>query len=231
MNSHYIYFAILTASIAGPLLLSFDKKVAFYKKWKYLLPAIFVPALFYIIWDIIFTHLQIWHFNDHYIAGLKMVNLPVEEVLFFFVVPYCCIFIYECLRCYFPKLNSSTHWNIYLKILALFLLLTSMFFYDKRYTFFSLLFCGIGLLLATSLSSWKKYLPAKTFCLSFLIILIPFLTVNGLLTYLPVVEYNPLDISGIKIYTIPFEDVFYGMLLLLLNILLFEKFRNKKQTP
>ena len=160
-----------------------------------------------------------------------MVNLPVEEVLFFFVVPYCCIFIYECLRCYFPKLNSSTHWNIYLKILALFLLLTSMFFYDKRYTFFSLLFCGIGLLLATSLKKKKKYLPAKTFCLSFLIILIPFLTVNGLLTYLPVVEYNPRDISGIKIYTIPFEDVFYGMLLLLLNILLFEKFRNKKQTP
>ncbi len=55
------------------------------------------------------------------------------------------------------------------------------------------------------------------------------MAVNGLLTYLPVVEYNQAEIIGIKIYTIPFEDVFYGMLLVLLNILLFEKFRSQKQ--
>lgn len=52
-----------------------------------------------------------------------------------------------------------------------------------------------------------------------------------MLTYLPVVEYNQAEIIGIKIYTIPFEDIFYGMLLVLLNILLFEKFRNKNRLP
>lgn len=52
-----------------------------------------------------------------------------------------------------------------------------------------------------------------------------------MLTYLPVVEYNQAEIIGIKIYTIPIEDIFYGMLLVLLNILLFEKFRNKNWLP
>ena len=40
MNSHYTYFLILACSIAGPLALSFDKKVAFYTKWKYSLAGI-----------------------------------------------------------------------------------------------------------------------------------------------------------------------------------------------
>ena len=52
-----------------------------------------------------------------------------------------------------------------------------------------------------------------------------------MLTYLPVVEYNQAEIIKIKIYTITIEDIFYGMLLVLLNILLFEKFRNKNWLP
>jgi len=115
--------------------------------------------------------------------------------------------------------------------MAVILIITSLFFYNKSYSFFSFLFCGIALWLATSLSHWKQYLHTKAFCISYLIILLPFMAVNGMLTYLPVVEYNQAEIIGIKIYTIPIEDIFYGMLLVLLNILLFEKFRNKNWLP
>ena len=107
MNQHYTYFIILAAAFIGPFALSFDKKVAFYKKWKYLFRAILFPALFYIVWDIFFTAKGIWSFNEDYITGFKIYNLPVEEVLFFFVVPYCCVFIYECMRCYFPQLKNK----------------------------------------------------------------------------------------------------------------------------
>jgi hypothetical protein len=55
LNQQLTYFLILGASLAGPLLLSFDKKVAFYKSWKFLFPAMVLPALFYIIWDCWFT--------------------------------------------------------------------------------------------------------------------------------------------------------------------------------
>src|SRR5688572_14223676 len=107
MNSHYTYFLILGASLAGPLALSFDKKVAFYKSWKYVVPAMILPAIFYIAWDVFFTAKQVWSFNDNYITGIHLFNLPIEEVLFFLVVPYCCLFIYACIRAYFPQLNSN----------------------------------------------------------------------------------------------------------------------------
>lgn len=107
MNNHYTYFLILAASFAGPLFLSFDKKVAFYKQWKYVLPAMLLPAALYIAWDIYFTSRAVWSFNADYITGIKLSNLPLEEVLFFLIVPYCCVFIYACIRAYFPKLREK----------------------------------------------------------------------------------------------------------------------------
>jgi lycopene cyclase domain-containing protein len=63
------------------------------------------------------------------------------------------------------------------------------------------------------------------------IILIPFFIVNGLLTGTgldePVVWYNDSQNLRMRILTIPVEDIFYGMLLLLLNTALFEKFKRK----
>ena len=114
MNIHLTYFLILGCTLAGPLLLSFDRKVAFYKKWKRLFPAMVLPAVFYVAWDIYFTSKGVWSFNEAYITGAKLFNLPVEELLFFFVVPYCAVFIYECIRCYFPRVKNKKNGNLYL---------------------------------------------------------------------------------------------------------------------
>ena len=93
MNPHYTYFLILACALAGPLLLSFDRKVAFFKKWKKVFPAMILPALLYIAWDIYFVSKGVWRFNGHYLTGIKFFGIPLEEVFFFFVVPYCCLFI------------------------------------------------------------------------------------------------------------------------------------------
>ncbi len=64
------------------------------------------------------------------------------------------------------------------------------------------------------------------FYFTFGFILIPFLLVNGILTGSfidgEVVWYNDKENLGFRLATIPFEDVFYGMLLLLCNISIFE---------
>ena len=68
-----------------------------------------------------------------------------------------------------------------------------------------------------------KRFDAISFLVSYAICLIPFLIVNGFLTAIPVVIYNDAENLGIRIYTIPFEDVFYGMLLVLMNIVIYRE--------
>ena len=218
MNTHYTYFIILAASIAGPLALSFDKKVGFYKQWKYLFPSMMIPAFLYIAWDIFFTSKSVWSFNENYITGLKLGNLPVEEVIFFFVVPYCCVFIYECIRCYFPTLKNRKS-AIALQSLAFALFIAGVVFYDKSYTSWTFILCALFIASVYSFRHFFNNFDSTYF-------LIPFLIVNGFLTALPVVLYNNEENLGIRIYTIPFEDCFYGMLLVMMNVAIFEKIRN-----
>jgi lycopene cyclase domain-containing protein len=228
LNNHFTYFIILAASIVGPLALSFDKKVAFYKKWKYIFPAMMLPAVFYIAWDIFFTAKGVWSFNENYITGIKLINLPIEEVLFFFVVPYCCLFIYECINAYFPSIKNSNTGNSILKLLAVLLLITGVVFYNRYYTASTFIFTAAFLSLIYMASVFFASFNGSLFIISYAVILIPFLIVNGYLTAIPVVKYNNSENLGIRIYSIPFEDVFYGMLLILMNVTAYEKLKNRK---
>ncbi len=231
MNSHYTYFLILAASLAGPLALSFDEKVGFYKKWKYVFPAMIIPALLYIVWDIYFTSKGVWHFNEQYVTGIKLANLPLEEVLFFFIVPYCCVFIYECIRNYFPLLKNRKGADFFLQILAEILLTIGIIFYDKYYTSWTFIFNAAFIAVIYLFRNFFKHFDAVSFLVSYAICIIPFLIVNGFLTAIPVVIYNDVENLGMRIYTIPFEDTFYGMLLVLMNIVLYEKLKNRKDLP
>lgn len=228
LNTHYTYFLILAASLAGPLALSFDKKVAFYKQWKYLFPAMIPPAILYIIWDSYFTKWSIWSFNENYITGIMYFGLPLEEILFFFVVPYCCVFIYECIRCYFPGIKNERVALRLFMLLAVALFLTGVIFYQRSYTAYTFILLTIALLFFFLLRKYFTGFSSAVFLVSYAVILIPFLVVNGFLTAIPVVLYNDAENLGIRIYTIPFEDIFYGMLLIFLNILLFETFRGRR---
>ncbi len=184
-----------------------------------------LPAAFYIVWDIYFIAEHVWSFNAAYITGVKFFNLPVEEVLFFFVIPYCCVFIYECIRCYFPSLKDGKPGSFILKITGALLFITGSIFFHKAYTGYTFVFTGIFIVI---LFIYRKYFISfhiTAFLISFAISLFPFLIVNGFLTAIPVVMYNDAENFGIRIYTIPVEDVIYGMLLMMMNITIYEKLK------
>lgn len=185
-----------------------------------------LPALFYVCWDIYFTHIEVWSFNPAYITGIKFFNLPVEEVLFFFIVPYCCVFIYECVRCYLPSLTDGKSAAAGLKLLGVMLFITGIIFLDRNYTGFTFVFSAVSIAIFFFLRRYFISFHISAFLITFLISLVPFLIINGFLTAIPVVRYNNAENIGIRIYTIPFEDIFYGMLLLLLNIVFYEKIKN-----
>jgi len=66
------------------------------------------------------------------------------------------------------------------------------------------------------------------FYAAFVVALVPFYIINSILTSLPVVMYNNAENLGVRIGTIPVEDHFYLMALLLMNIGFYEYFRARK---
>ncbi len=230
MESRYLYFIILGGSLLLPLLLSFDKKVQFYRRWKYLFPAMILPAVLYIAWDVYFTGLGVWSFNPRFISGHYLFNLPVEEVLFFFVVPYCCVFIYECIRVYFRNLKQKAKDDKIMKGMAVLLLILGLIFYQRIYTFWTFVFCGVFILLLYAFRQYFRHFDATLFIISYSVIILPFLVVNGLLTSMPIVLYNNEETIGLRIASIPLEDVFYGMLLILMNVVIYDKLKSRRRT-
>lgn len=220
----YIYLYLNIFTILVPLLLSFDRKVAFYRNWPALLPAILVNGLCFIVWDALFTENGIWGFNEEYLVGIYIFNLPLEEILFFITVPYACVFIYDVLNTY---INSDLL-QPYTKGIALMLILVlptiAVFNIQRWYT--SITFMLLAILHLVHLRYFHtRYLGR--FYLAYLVHLVPFLLVNGVLTYLPVVWYNDNYNLGLRIVSIPVEDTMYSMLMLLLTISVYEALRQR----
>ena len=225
MNNLYLYIDLLT--ISGPFLLSFDKRVAFYKQWKYLFPAILLMAVVFIAKDVIFAASQIWGFNDTYLVGFRMLGLPIEEWMFFFVVPYAIVFIYACLVVYVKKdILKSVHRPFFVLLSAV-LILVGLMYYDRLYT--SVIFILTALLLLYNV--YKKQPWLSYFLLAYLVSLVPFLIVNGALTgYFtaePIVWYDDSQNLGFRILSIPIEDSIYSLMMMLMTVQLMEWFKKK----
>lgn len=186
-----------------------------------------LPAAFYIAWDIYFTALGVWSFNEKYVTGIHIFNLPVEEVLFFFVIPYCCVFIYACVKVYLPRLRRTKGADLFFLFFALLMLVTGIYHAAKYYTSWTFIFTSITMLLILMLRNYFKSFNTLTFLFAYAISLLPFLIVNGFLTALPVVLYNDAENLGIRIFTIPAEDSIYGLLLILMNVVLYEKLKSR----
>ena len=132
-NLHSLYSMVDLAVLALPLLLSFDKKVAFFKEWKYFLPVNLAVGAFFIAWDVWFTKVGVWAFNSDYLLGPTCFGLPIEECLFFFCIPYASVFTYFALRAYVkrnPLQNADSTLNIAGIIVCLLLVLN---FSDRWY--------------------------------------------------------------------------------------------------
>jgi len=224
----YTYLLIDLLSVLVPFLFSFHPKFKFYRQWNALFPAMFISAALFIPFDIYFTYLRVWGFNPSYVSGYYISNLPVEELFFFFCIPYSCLFTYHCLGDLFNKDIPLKAVNIFTGILIGFCFLMVVVFHTHAYTFFAFALTGVLLFVTQFVIKIKRIIK---FYYTYAILLLPFLIVNGLLTgtglKAPIVWYNNAENMNLRILTIPIEDVFYGMSLVLLNLLIFNYYSAK----
>lgn len=213
----YLYLDLFT--IAGPLALSFDKKIAFWRRWPALLAGILVANLVFIPWDMAKTAAGVWWFNPDYLLGIYIGNLPLEEWLFFWVVPYATVFIYACWRGYFPRPWPERTLQAITILLFAFCVVMAIAFHDRWYTLTTFSLLAIMLVIHYQ---WLGTRHLTYIYIGWIITLAPFFFVNGVLTALPVVLYNDAENLGFRLGTIPFEDGFYGFLLYLITISVME---------
>ncbi len=216
----FTYACLLLFTISYPLFRSFEHRVRYSTKWRFLFPPMIITAIIFIVWDIIFEEMGIWHFNPAYVTGIFILNLPVEEWLFFIIIPFACFFIYEVVK-YFDKKQILQKASRYITpAFSVVLVLTGILNFEKLYTSVTFISTGVFLALTMFIKRAKTYFGH--FYLAYFISIIPFLIVNGILTKLPVVTYNNTENLGIRIYTIPVEDSVYLFLLLLLTVVPYE---------
>ena len=227
MKSKYLYLTINFLSFAVPFIFSFYSKASFFRKWKYIWPAIILSGAIFVAWDAAFTHLGIWGFNPRYVVGIHWFGLPIEEILFFICIPYACLFTYFALNHLIEKDRLFLHQELITSALIILLLITGIYHIHKTYT--AVTFLSTGLFLAFSMLKLRMRFMGR-FYVAFGLLLIPFLIVNGALTGSfteePVVWYNNEENLGIRLGTIPLEDAVYGMLMLLVPITIWEKLEN-----
>ena len=225
---NYLYLIVDLAAISIPFFCSFHPKIKLHKQWYALWPAILLSTILFVIWDSYFTRIGVWGFNPAYLTGYNLFHLPIEEILFFICIPYACVFTYFCFKIFLDEKFKLRYEDQITKIILLIATLGAILYYNRLYTFYT---CVGLIVFLVYLKYGMKVKWLSLFFYSHMFLLLPFFIVNGILTGTgpekPVVWYNNSENMGVRLLTIPLEDVFYGMLMLLLNVFLFEYFRQK----
>jgi lycopene cyclase domain-containing protein len=227
----YLYLWLNIASFLIPFLVSFHPRLKFFKKWRSLFTAILIMMAIFIPWDIVFTQQGFWGFNETYISGIHFLGLPLEEWLFFICIPYACLFTHYALLELFPNFSFSERTTQVIFIVLISILVIALwYYYDRWYTLVNFAY---AIVLLGLVFNYRQHL-LRTFFATYLVILIPFFIVNGVLTGTgiedQVVWYNNAENIGVRLLTIPIEDTIYNLGMLLTVFVFTEWFETKKPT-
>jgi len=217
--SYYLMLDLLV--LAAPLALSFDRRVAFYRKWPELFAAIAAIVLAFGAWDVWKTAIGVWSFNDEYAGTIRWLGLPPAEWFFFVAIPYACVFILACVRAYVRDAELAASRAPWLVLAAAFALPVP-FVLARTYTAVVLVSAALALSLGALAS--PATLASRNTWIALGVTYVPFALANGILTGKPVVLYDDARNLGIRVGTIPVEDFVFSFSMLLASFVLFDVF-------
>jgi lycopene cyclase domain-containing protein len=160
--------------------------------------------------------MHVWAFNPKYLMGIYLCKLPLEEILFFLLIPYCLSFMHHCLPLGISISKEKFNFKLLNIIIGIIILMVGIISTHQLYTGFTFLLTGLFFILISLQQKIK--INWLQFWVTYLLGLIPFFIVNGLLTSIPIVTYNNAENLGIRLITIPIEDTIYNLLLFAGNI-------------
>lgn len=191
-----------------------------YPHIKHSIIAILSLATPFILVDMVVTN-WFWYFNPSYILGWKLVNVPIEEVLFFFTVPWACLLLWVQMKTRFTSISNLYWLGWMLRLLMIFFAVWGVWSHAWYTSTVSII-----LFVLTSVFHWKAVSHSYMVFAGLVIVLT--LIFNSYLTARPVVLYNPEVMTNIRVGTVPIEDFIYGIILVLGVVIVYEKLEHKK---
>jgi lycopene cyclase domain-containing protein len=96
---HYTYLAVLLGCLVGALWLEPVLRVNVLRRWRRLLLTLLPVVVIFTGWDLLAIAAGHWTFDRGQITGVLLPGrLPLDEVLFFLVVPVCAVLGFEAVR-------------------------------------------------------------------------------------------------------------------------------------
>lgn len=208
--SFYLYFNLII--ILFPLIFSFERRLKFYSKFKPLLTTILLVGFIFVGWDVLATQRGHWMFNPSYISDIRLINLPLEEILFFISVPYSCLFLFEAIRNFLGDTTLFTAKKWVSSGIGILIAALAFGVLHQEYTFLAILSVGLTVLFVSLVN--VHIFSSRAYWTYIVVTQVLFLIFNYILTSLPVVEYSALAICNLRIATIPIEDFLFNFSML-----------------
>ena len=91
-----IYLAVMAGCVVVTLPLELLLRARVYARWRRLLLTLLPVLVVFLSWDALAIHAHDWSY--HRLTGARVGNLPIEELVFFLVIPVCSILTLEAVR-------------------------------------------------------------------------------------------------------------------------------------
>lgn len=93
------YLLLMAGCLVVTLPLEFVFRARVYRRPRRLLRALVIPVAVFVVWDIVAIARGHWGFTARYVTGWELPgSLPVEELVFFLVIPVCALLTFEASR-------------------------------------------------------------------------------------------------------------------------------------
>lgn len=226
MHGEYLLF---DAVIALPLVAAWWLRPAWFAGgWRPALRAVAFGTLPFVAWDVMVVGRH-WWFDERRVLGPAALGLPIEEWLFFLVVPLACLFTWEVLlggaRARLGAIGRRG--RVVLGALALAAVLA--WSGGREYTALALTAVVGAVLLDDALGT--GLVGSARMRVHGLVVLALTAVFNGYLTARPIVHYDDAYTLGVRIGTIPLEDFAFGLAFVLVTTSLYQRARGRQARP
>ena len=92
---HEQYLLLMAACVVITLPLEFVVGARVYRSPRRLLIAVLPTFVAFTLWDLAGIVRGHWTYDDRYVTGLRLGVIPVEELVFFLVIPLCGVLTFE----------------------------------------------------------------------------------------------------------------------------------------